>query len=224
MGSNFMDIDNDGWLDMYLGTGDPSFESIIPNRMFRNNGGRNFQEVTTAAGVGHLQKGHAVSAGDLDNDGDQDIYTVMGGAFEGDNYRNALFKNTYSEGTTHANNWIRIKFEGSKSNKAAHGTRIKVTFTDRGTKRTIYRDINSGGSFGASTLRAELGLGQATKINKLEVKWAGSNRTETFENIPANQFIQITEGQKDVKKLNIKKLDLQNKEDGHNLHHAHLQN
>ncbi|PRY16355.1 ASPIC/UnbV protein [Pontibacter ummariensis] len=224
MGSNFMDIDNDGWLDMYLGTGDPSFESIIPNKLFRNNEGKNFQDVTTAAGVGHLQKGHAVSAGDLDNDGDQDIYTVMGGAFEGDNYRNALFKNTYQESSPAANNWIKIKLEGTKANKAAIGTRLKITFTDGGKPRTIYRDINSGGSFGASTLRAELGLGQATKIDKLEVKWAGSNRTQVFDNIGANQFIQITEGHDQVNKLDIKKLNLKKKKGGHDLHRAHLSN
>ncbi|MCC9165474.1 CRTAC1 family protein [Pontibacter harenae] len=222
MGSNFLDIDNDGWLDMYLGTGDPSFESLIPNKLFRNSAGKSFQDVTTAAGVGHLQKGHAVSAGDIDNDGDQDIYTVMGGAFEGDNYRNALFKNTYQEGTLGGNNWIKIKFEGAKANKAAIGTRLKVTFTDRGRQRAIYRDVNSGGSFGASTLRAELGLGQATKIDKLEVKWAGSNRIQVFENIPASQFIQIREGDSEVKKLDIKKLNLQKKKGGHDVHHAHL--
>jgi hypothetical protein len=224
MGSNFLDIDNDGWLDMYLGTGDPSFESLIPNKLFRNNTGKNFQDVTTAAGVGHLQKGHAVSAGDLDNDGDQDIYTVMGGAFEGDNYRNALFKNTYLESASSGNNWIKIKFEGAKANKAAIGTRLKITFSDGGTQRTIYRDINSGGSFGASTLRSELGLGQATKIDRLEIKWAGSNRAQVLENIAANQFVQVTEGESQVKKLDLKKLNLQKEKGAHDLHHTHLSN
>ncbi|HMC82182.1 MAG TPA: VCBS repeat-containing protein, partial [Candidatus Polarisedimenticolia bacterium] len=90
MGSNFGDLDNDGWLDIYLGTGDPNLGSLIPNRMFRNAEGKFFQDVTTAAGVGHLQKGHAVSFADFDGDGDQDIYEVMGGAYEGDHYRNAL--------------------------------------------------------------------------------------------------------------------------------------
>ncbi|WP_162051767.1 CRTAC1 family protein [Pontibacter pamirensis] len=222
MGCNFLDIDNDGWLDMYLGTGDPSFESLIPNKLFRNNAGKSFQDVTTAAGVGHLQKGHAVSAGDIDNDGDQDIYAVMGGAFEGDNYRNALFKNTYQESTSFSNNWIAIKFEGVKSNKAAIGTRLKITLTDQGKQRTLYRDINSGGSFGASPLRAEIGLGMASKIDKMEVTWPGSNRTQVFENITANQFIQITEGSLQVRKLDSRKLELQNKKGAHGLHHTHL--
>ncbi len=93
MGANFGDLDNDGFLDFYLGTGDPDFSTLIPNRMFRNAGGRLFQDVTTAGGFGHLQKGHGVSFADLNNDGQQDIYEVMGGAYSGDNYRNVLYEN-----------------------------------------------------------------------------------------------------------------------------------
>ena len=59
MGLNFGDLDNDGWLDLYLGTGNPDFGTLIPNRMFRNADGRAFQDVTTAGNFGHLQKGHA---------------------------------------------------------------------------------------------------------------------------------------------------------------------
>jgi hypothetical protein len=67
MGCNFGDLDNDGFLDFYLGTGDPDFRSLMPNRMFRNAEGKYFQDVTTSGGFGHLQKGHGVSFGDLDN-------------------------------------------------------------------------------------------------------------------------------------------------------------
>ena len=85
MGCNFGDLDNDGWLDFYLGTGDPELSTLVPNRMFRNAGGKFFQEVTSATDTGHLQKGHGVAFADLDNDGDQDNYAVIGGAFSGDN-------------------------------------------------------------------------------------------------------------------------------------------
>ncbi|MBX2844338.1 MAG: VCBS repeat-containing protein, partial [Flammeovirgaceae bacterium] len=71
MGANFGDLDNDGFLDMYISTGEVNITSIIPNRMFRNNVGENFQDVTSAGGFGNIQKGHAVSFADLDNDGDQ---------------------------------------------------------------------------------------------------------------------------------------------------------
>ncbi|HXI51305.1 MAG TPA: VCBS repeat-containing protein, partial [Candidatus Saccharimonadales bacterium] len=122
MGSNFGDLDNDGWLDMYLGTGDPDLSTVIPNRMFRNAEGKSFQDITSAGGFGHLQKGHGVAFGDLDNDGDQDVYIVIGGAYEGDSYRNALFEN---QGTT--NHWLTLKLEGVRANRSAIGARIKVT-------------------------------------------------------------------------------------------------
>src|SRR5690606_28194883 len=73
MGGNHGDLDNDGWPDLYLGTGDPDFTTLVPNRMFRNAGGVRFQDVTTSGGFGQLQKGHGIAFADLDNDGDQDI-------------------------------------------------------------------------------------------------------------------------------------------------------
>ncbi|MCZ6795933.1 MAG: VCBS repeat-containing protein, partial [Planctomycetota bacterium] len=93
MGSGFGDIDGDGYLDAYVGTGEPSLSALMPNRMFRNDRGQVFQDVTTSGGFGHLQKGHAVAFGDVDGDGDEDIYTVLGGAYEGDVYPNALLEN-----------------------------------------------------------------------------------------------------------------------------------
>src|SRR6185369_10547919 len=93
MGANFGDLDNDGYLDFYVGTGDPDLATIIPNRMFRNDSGKRFQDVTASGGFGNLQKGHGVSFGDIDNDGDQDIYENMGGAVSGDVYHNVLYLN-----------------------------------------------------------------------------------------------------------------------------------
>jgi hypothetical protein len=64
MGANFGDLDNDGFLDFYLGTGAPSYAALMPNFMFRNRGGKNFVDVTATTGTGHLQKGHGVAFGD----------------------------------------------------------------------------------------------------------------------------------------------------------------
>ena len=58
MGSNFGDLDNDGYLDMYLGTGRPEYRYVVPNVLFKNVDGRRFEDVTTSSGTGHLQKGH----------------------------------------------------------------------------------------------------------------------------------------------------------------------
>jgi hypothetical protein len=203
MGSNFGDIDNDGYLDMYLGTGNPNYQSLVPNKMFKNIGGEKFADVTASARVGHLQKGHAVSFADMDNDGDQDIYIEMGGAYIGDAYQNSFFLNP-GQGT---NNWINIHLTGIKANRAAIGSRLKITFTENGKKRTIYRDVNSGGSFGSSPLRREIGMGAATKIDTLEIRWHGSSTTDIFYNIPVNQYIKITEGNKTFETIKLKKID-----------------
>lgn len=86
MGANFGDLDNDGWLDFYLGTGAAPLTNIVPNQMFRNHGGRYFQNVTTSGGFGHLQKGHGVAFGDIDNSGNQDVFEVIGGAYSADRF------------------------------------------------------------------------------------------------------------------------------------------
>jgi hypothetical protein len=70
MGTNHGDFDNDGWLDMYLGTGEPNLATLVPNRMFKNVDGLRFGEITASSGTGHLQKGHGVACGDWDRDGD----------------------------------------------------------------------------------------------------------------------------------------------------------
>lgn len=93
MGAGFGDLDNDGWLDCYFGTGAPEFQTLLPNRMFRNAEGHRFQDVTAPGGFGQLQKGHAVSFADFDRDGDEDIFEVVGGAFPGDAYMSVLLEN-----------------------------------------------------------------------------------------------------------------------------------
>ncbi len=203
MGSNFGDIDNDGYLDMYLGTGNPNYQSLVPNKMFKNIGGEKFVDVTASARVGHLQKGHAVSFADMDNDGDQDIYIEMGGAYIGDAYQNSFFMNP-GQGS---NNWTNIHLTGMKANRAAIGSLLKITFTENGKKRTIYRDVNSGGSFGSSPLRREIGLGTATKIDELEIRWHGSSTIDIFHNIPVNQYIKISEGDNTFETVPLKKID-----------------
>lgn len=206
MGSNFGDIDNDGFLDMYLGTGNPDYKSLVPNKMFRNNKGKNFEDVTTLAKVGNLQKGHGVAFADMDNDGDQDIYIEMGGAFRGDAYQNSFFRNPGQNN----NHWLSMELEGTESNKAAIGSRIKISFREDGIPRTIYRDVNSGGSFGSSPLKREIGLGKATMIDEIEIKWNGSGLKQVFKNLPADQFIRITEGSNAILKKNPKKFNFKN--------------
>lgn len=188
MGSNFGDFDNDGWLDMYLGTGDPDLANLMPNRAFRNDKGV-FQDVTTSAGLGHLQKGHGVSFADLDNDGDEDIYHSVGGAFQGDFYRNSLFENP-----GHSNNWIALKLEGTDSNAVGIGARLKIVVQENGSaERLITRTVSTGGSFGANPLRQHIGIGKATNVARLEVQWPVTGKTQSFTNVAVNQLYAVNE-------------------------------
>ena len=121
MGSNFGDIDNDGFLDFYLGTGLPGYSALIPNLLFQNIDGRRFEDVTTSSGTGHLQKGHGVSFADWDNDGDLDLFVEVGGAVPGDKAYNLLFQNPGQ-----GRHWLKVKLVGTRSNRAALGARIRV--------------------------------------------------------------------------------------------------
>ena len=203
MGGNFGDLDNDGYLDIYSATGNADLQTLIPNRVFRNEGGRFFQDVTTAGGFGHIQKGHGVAFGDIDNDGDQDLYVNMGGAFEGDVGQNVLFENP-----GHGNEWITLRLEGVQSNRAAIGARIKVTVETTDGPRTIYRTVSSGGSFGASSLQQEIGLGAATAIRELTVSWPASGRTDTYRDVALNTTYAMREGDAAPRPVTLKRLSL----------------
>jgi len=191
MGANYGDIDNDGFPDFYLGTGGQQFDVLMPNALYRNADGKHFVDVTTGAGVGHLQKGHGIAFGDLDNDGDQDIYAQMGGAFPDDRFHNALFENPGN-----GSHWITLKLVGVKSNRAAIGARIKLIVDGGAGERSIHGVVSSGGSFGASSLQQEIGVGAAKRIKRLEIYWPTSKIRQSFDNLAVDQFLEITEGAK----------------------------
>lgn len=193
MSGNFGDLDNDGFLDIYLGTGAPDLTMLIPNRMLRNDGGKRFQDVTTSGGFGNVQKGHGIAFGDLDNDGDQDIYTSIGGAYEGDVYFNALYENP-----GHGNDWLKLKLTGVKSNRAAIGARIQVVLKTPTGPRTVFKTVNSGGTFGGSPLRQEIGLGRGADIERVEIFWPTTGITQSFTGLQKNRCYTIVENEKNA--------------------------
>ncbi|MFT3681889.1 MAG: CRTAC1 family protein [Ferruginibacter sp.] len=203
MGSNFGDIDNDGYPDIFLGTGNPEYQSLVPNKMFKNIGGNAFADITTAARVGSLQKGHGVSFADLDNDGDEDLYMDMGGAYAGDAYENSFFINPGQN----TNGWITVQLEGTKSNRAAIGARVKVVFKENGITRAVYKDVNSGGSFGSNPLAQHIGVGQAATVESLEIKWPADGTVQTFKNIKPGDYILIKEGSNTFTRRSLNKVD-----------------
>jgi hypothetical protein len=197
MGANFGDLDNDGWLDFYLGTGLPSLKALVPNRMFRNDAGKAFQDVTTSGGFGHLQKGHAVAFGDTTGDGQQDVFEVMGGAIQSDKFWSVLYRNP-----GHDNHWLKLRLTGVKANRFAVGARIKVVVATPAGPREIHRVVTSGGSFGASSLRPHVGLGKAESVELIEIRWPGSNLVQQFRGpIAADTTYEITEGRAEMKRF-----------------------
>ena len=191
MGANFGDLDNDGFLDVYLATGKPDYSALMPNLMFRNVEGRRFEDVTATTGTGHLQKGHGVAFADWDRDGDADLFVDSGGASPGDKAHNLLFQNP-----GHGNHWLTVKLVGTKTNRGAIGAKIRVDLPSEG-GRTVsrHRTIGSGGSFGGNPLACTIGLGAARSVATLEVDWPTSRTHQTFRDVPVDRSIEITEGQ-----------------------------
>ena len=124
----------------------------------------------------------------------------LGGAFIGDAYNSALFYNS-GQGN---NNWISLKLEGTKSNKQSIGAKITVSITEDGKQRIIYREVNSGGSFGCSPLRQSIGIGTAKMIDEIKINWPASSITQVYKNITPNQFLKITEGKQETETLPLK--------------------
>src|SRR5471030_359320 len=187
MGLNFGDIDNDGFLDFYLGSGNPSYASPIPNVLFHNQVGKRFVDIAASSGTGILPKGHGVAFADLDGDGDEDLFVVMGGAAAGDQQTARLFENPGN-----GNDWLSVRLVGVKSNRSAIGARIKVIVRNDGhAARSVYRTVGSGGSFGASPLMQHVGLGRSAVIENVEIWWPSTNTRRNYPGLAKNQFVEV---------------------------------
>ncbi len=191
------DLDRDGWPDLYLSTGASDYRALLPKRLLRNLQGRKFEDVSSNAGIAHLQKGSAVALGDVDGDGDEDILQVLGGEFPGDIFPRALFLNPGN-----VNHWLTLELVGTKSNRSAIGARIAVEAETPHGPEKFYGFVSSGGSYGGSTLAQEIGLGDATKIKSVEVIWPGGGAPQRFKKLSLDRRYRITEEKEEATPTN----------------------
>ena len=186
MGSNFGDLDNDGYPDAYLGTGWPEFHELMPNVVLLNRGNR-FLDVAIEARMSHLQKGHAVACADFDRDGDLDLFEQMGGFVPGDSYYDVLYRNP-----GHNRHWLTIALVGETSNRFGVGCHLHVRVDGH---RSIHGHVSSGGTFGGNPFEQHLGLGNAETIDYVEVDWPCSGQVVRYHGIPIDSAIIIREGE-----------------------------
>jgi hypothetical protein len=203
MGFNHGDLDNDGYPDFYVGTGAPDLRSLVPNRMFRNRGDGRFEEITFSGGFGHIQKGHGVAFADFRNRGRVDVYMNVGGAVEGDRFRNVLFANPGFD-----YRWIGLELEGRRSNRSAIGARIRVRVaTADGGERDVFSTITTGGSFGAGPLRAVVGLGRAERVVEVEVRWPHPDTpAQSWLALDLDRYYRLVEGAADARPLELPRI------------------
>jgi hypothetical protein len=187
MGANVADLDNDGFLDLYFGTGDPQVERLEPDRFYRNNGDGTFTDLTFATGLGNTGKGHGVTFVDFDHDGDLEIYAPVGGFVHGDAWPNAFYLNRQTTG----NHWLHVDLEGTRSNLGAIDAKLILRAGDL----KLLREVKNGEGFGSSNSpTVEFGLGKYDVVESLEILWP-SGETQLFTDLPVDKRIHVVEGE-----------------------------
>ena len=189
MGANFGDIDNDGYLDIYLGSGNPSITALLPHVLLKNNEGKSFEDVTQSSGTGELHKGHGIAFADLSRRGVEDIVAEIGGAIPADHHALRVFENPGNN-----NDWLNVRLVGVKSNREALGAQIHITVQDGNLPpRSIYRTVGQASSFGANPMEQHIGLGANAHAVAVDIWWPASNTRQHFADVQKNQFIEIKE-------------------------------
>ena len=200
MGTNFGDVDNDGFLDMYLGMGNPSLGSLTPHELLRNDGAKSFVDITASTGTGELHKGHGIAFADLRRNGQEDIISENGGAIPAEKHTLRLFQNPGNH-----NDWINVHLVGVKSNRSAIGAKIQVTVQNGGAlARSIWRTVGETSSFGGNPTEQHIGLGPDARIISLDILWPASGTHQHFAHLDKNSFIEIREFADKVSRLDRK--------------------
>jgi hypothetical protein len=189
-GDGIVDLDNDGWPDIFYVTGNvyPNLERVLPRFpsrsqpiLFRNLRNGKFAEMGEEAGPAmtaiHCSRGCAF--GDFDNDGDIDILVMN------QNEPPSLLRNDAPPG----NNWIKVRLEGTKSNRSAIGARVLVRYGDHTQAQAV---MSQSSYLSSNDPRLHFGLGKEVSAG-VEVHWP-SGAVEQFKSLPANQLVTLREG------------------------------
>jgi hypothetical protein len=188
-GAMFFDYDLDGWRDALLVNGhiDPDIHEALPTMryaqrplLFRQAAPGRFVEVAEAAGLAAPYAGRGVAASDYDNDGDLDLLiTETGGPAH-------LLRNEGAVGK----HWLRVRLQGVRSNSSGIGARLRVR---AGGLEQVY-EVKSGASYASqSDLRVTVGLGYATRVDMLEIRWP-SGQVDRLVSPPVDRQVNIREG------------------------------
>jgi tetratricopeptide (TPR) repeat protein len=186
MAGNAADVDNDGYADLYFGTGNPDLRRQEPNVLYQNTGHGTFVDRSRSAGVWSQGKGHGVTFVDWNADGYLEIYAEKGGFYHGDLYHSSFFRND----TPHGNHYLFIDLAEEGGNRLAVGAGVTVTAG----KLKIYKEVTSGRGFGSSdppTLH--FGLGRSPRIESLKVCWP-DGKTVEYPPPPLDRRIRIHYG------------------------------
>ena len=103
-------------------------------------------EVTTAGNFGHLQKGHDIAWGDVDNDGDQDVFEEMGGAYQSDRAYSSLYENPHAGLVSPRNDWVSLELQVTSAIRGAIGALVAVRLQTRSGPRRLHLVVGTGGS------------------------------------------------------------------------------
>ena len=192
-GCGFLDYDNDGWLDLMQVNGHvyPEIDQHNTGQSFRNPrvvyknlGGGRFKDVSSEMGPGISERfsSRGAAFGDYDNDGDVDALILNM------NDVPSLLRNDGGN----ALNWIKVKLIGTKCNRTAIGARVRVV---TGNHAQIDEVHSASSVMSQSDFRLHFGLGKASVVDILEVKWPTTQKTERFTQVKANQILTIREGE-----------------------------
>jgi len=190
-GVGFVDLDLDGWLDLFLVNGHvyPEVEQIRTEAgykqrkvVYRNRGDGRFDDVTERLGppVTIPRAGRGAAFADFDNDGDLDV--VVNNVHDR--------PNLYRLDVLEPRSWFKVRLVGAQSNRSAIGARVRVTAGGV----TQVEEVRGGGSYYAQNdLRPTFGLGRASRVDRLEIRWP-NGLEEVWEDLAANQILTVTEG------------------------------